>query len=178
LGATTVNTNLLIGLEEKKMNQRKLTEETRGNIFENPQIATDKFGMPETLALTQFLKLILMVQVIVMFVLVAAASEKGRSGDAAVLFVINGGLTLVKAAFIFGVIRALNKGSKIACYIVLAGAVVGIVYVLATFEPDRSMRYLGLKEFQYVLNVVNLALASAGAFLAVRTLRNLKALGL
>lgn len=145
-------------------------------MFENHQIATDKLGMPETLALTQFLKLVLLLQVIVMFVLVAAASEKGRSGDAGVLFVINGGLTLVKAAFIFGVIRALKKGSKIACYIVLASAAVGIVYILATFEPDRSMRYLGLKEFQYVVNVVNLVVASAGAFLAARTLRNLKAL--
>ena len=145
-------------------------------MFENHQIATDKLGMPETLALTQFLKLVLLLQVIVMFVLVAAASEKGRSGDAGVLFVINGGLTLVKAAFIFGVIRALKKGSRIACYIVLVSAAVGIVYILATFEPDRSIRYLGLKEFQYVVNVVNLVVASAGAFLAVRTLRNLKAL--
>jgi len=145
-------------------------------MFENHQIATDKLGMPETLALTQFLKLVLLLQVIVMFVLVAAASEKGRSGDAGALFVFNGGLTLVKAAFIFGVIRALKKGSRIACYIVLVSAAVGIVYILATFEPDRSMRYLGLKEFQYVVNVVNLVVASAGAFLAVRTLRNLKAL--
>lgn len=145
-------------------------------MFENHQIAADKFGMPETLALTQFLKLVLLLQVIVMFVLVAAASGKGRSGDAGALFVINSGLTLVKAAFIFGVIRALKKGSKIACYIVIASAAVGIVYILATFEPDRSMRYLGLKEFQYVVNVVNLVVASAGAFLAVRTLRNLKAL--
>ena len=145
-------------------------------MFETPKAASDKFGMPETLALTQFLKLVLLVQVIVMFVVVAAVSEKGRSGEAAAMFVINGALTLVKAAFIFGVIRALNKGSKIACYIVLASAVVGIVYVLATFEPERSMRYLGLKEFQYVLNVVNLGLASAGAFLAARTLKNLKAL--
>ena len=145
-------------------------------MFESPQAASDKFGMPETLALTQFLKLVLLVQVIVMFVVVAAASEKGRSGDAAAMFVINGALTLLKAACIFGVIRALNKGSKIACYVVLASAAVGIVYVLATFEPDRSMGYLGLKELQYVLNVVNLGLALAGAFLAVRTLRNLKAL--
>ncbi len=51
-----------------------------------------------------------------------------------------------------------------------------MVYVLATLEPDRSMRYLGLKGFQYALNVVNLILASVGVFLAVRTLRNLKAL--
>ncbi len=145
-------------------------------MFESPQAASDKFGIPETLALTQFLKLALLVQVIVLLVLVAAASEKGQSGDAAAMFVINGALTLVKAAFIFGVIRALNKGSKIACYVVLASAAVGIIWVLATFEPDRSMRYLGLKEFQYVLNAVNLVLASAGAFLAVRTLRNLKAL--
>lgn len=145
-------------------------------MFESPQAATDKFGMPETLALTQFLKLVLLVQVVVMFVVVAAASEKGRSGDAGVLFVINGVLTLVKAAFIFGVIRFLNKGSKIACYVVLASAAVAFVYVLATFEPDRAMRYLGLEGFQYVLNVVNLVIASVGAFLAVRTLRNLKAL--
>jgi len=145
-------------------------------MFENHRIVTDRLGMPETLALTQFLKLVLLLQVIVMFVLVAAASEKGRSGDAGALFVINSGLTVVKAAFIFGVIRALKKGSKIACYIVIASAAVGIVYILATFEPDRSMRYLGLKEFQYVVNVVNLVVASAGAFLAVRTLRNLKAL--
>ena len=145
-------------------------------MFESPQGASDKFGMPETLALTQFLKLVLLVQVIVLLVLVAAASEKGHSGDAAAMFVINGALTLVKAAFIFGVIRALNRGSKIACYVVLASAAAGIIYVLATFEPDRSMRYLGLEEFQYVLNAVNLVLASAGAFLAVRTLRNLKAL--
>jgi hypothetical protein len=145
-------------------------------MFESPQAANDKFGMPETLALTQFLKLVLLVQVIVLLVLVAAASEKGHSGDAAAMFVINGALTLVKAVFIFGVIRALNKGSKIACYVVVASAAVGIIYVLATFEPDRSMRYLGLKEFQYVLNAVNLVLAATGAFLAVRTLRNLKAL--
>src|SRR5712692_565130 len=145
-------------------------------MFENPQTAANKFGMPETLALTQFLKLVLLVQVIVMLVVVAAASENGKSGDAAAMFVINGALTLLKAAFIFGVIRALRKGSKIACYVVLAGAVVGLVYVLATFEPDRSMRYLGLKEFQYVVNVVNLVISTAGAFLAVRTLRSLKAL--
>ncbi len=145
-------------------------------MFESPQAASDKFGMPETLALTQFLKLVLLVQVIVTFVLVAAASEKSQSGGAAAMFVINGALTLVKAAFIFGVIRALNKGSKIACYVVLASAALGIIYVVATFEPDRAMRYLGLKDFQYVLNAVNLVLASAGAFLAVRTLRNLKAL--
>jgi len=37
-------------------------------MFENLQAATDKFGVPETLALTQFLKLVLLVQVIVMFV--------------------------------------------------------------------------------------------------------------
>ncbi len=77
-------------------------------MFENPQAATAKFGVPETLALTQFLKLVLLVQVIVMFVVVAAASEKGSSGNAGVVFVFNGALTLVKAAFIFGVIRALK----------------------------------------------------------------------
>lgn len=145
-------------------------------MFESSQTARDKFGVPETLALTQFLKLVLLVQVIVLLIVVVAAGEKGNSADAGAVFVINGALTLVKAAFIFGVIRALNKGSKVACYVVLAGTVIGIVYVLATFEPDRSMRYLGLKEFQYVLNVVNLVIASVGAFLAVRTLRNLKAL--
>src|SRR5437870_7667744 len=116
-----------------------------GNMFGSPQAASDKFGMPETLALTQFLKLVLLVQVIVMFVVVAAASEKGSGGNAGVVFVFNGALTLVKAAFIFGVIRALKKGSKIACYVVLVAGAIGVVYVLATLEPDRSMRYLGLK---------------------------------
>lgn len=145
-------------------------------MFDGRQTAGVRLGIPETLGLTQFLKLILLVQVIVLLVVVAAAGEKGNSGGAAAVFVINGALTFVKAAFIFGIIRALNKGSKVACYVVLAGAVIGVVYVLATFEPDRSMRYLGLKEFQYVLNVVNLVMSSTGAFLAVRTLRNLKAL--
>ncbi len=145
-------------------------------MFENSQTARDKSGIPETLGLTQFLKLVLIIQVIVLLVVVAAAGEKGNSGDAAAVFVINGALTFVKAAFIFGIIRALNRGSKVACYVVLAGAVIGVVYVLATFEPDRSMRYLGLKEFQYLVNVVNLIISSTGAFLAMRTLRTLKAL--
>lgn len=145
-------------------------------IFENSQATADKVGVPETLPLIQFLKAVLVLQVIVVFVLVAAASGKGSSGNAGVVFVLNGALTLVKAALIFGVIRALKKGSKIACYIVLVATALGIVYVLANFEPDRSMRYLGLAEFQYVLNVVNLAGASLGVYLSVRTLRNLKAL--
>jgi hypothetical protein len=146
------------------------------SMFETTDAATEKFGMPETLPLTQFLKAVLLLQVIVVLVLVAAASAKGSRGNAGVVFVLNGALTLVKAALIFGVIRALKKGSKIACYIVLVAAALGIVYVLANFEPDRSMRYLGLAEFQYVLNVVNLAGASLGIYLSVRTLRNLKAL--
>lgn len=31
------------------------------------------------------------------------------------------------------------------------------------------MRYLGLREFQYVMNVVNLVISPAGVFLAMRT---------
>ena len=145
-------------------------------MFDTSKTAVENTGMPETLALTQFLKLLLVVQVIFVLVLVAAVGGKGSGSDAAAHFVINGGLTLIKAAFIFAVIRALNRGSKIACYLVLAGAVIGLAYVIANFEPDRAMRYLGLKEFQYVANVVNLILSSAGGFLAVRTLRSLKAL--
>jgi hypothetical protein len=107
---------------------------------------------------------------------VIAVGEKGDAADAAAAFVINGGLTMVKAAVILGVVRALNKGSKVACYVVMVTAVAGAVFVVATFEPDRSIRALGLKEFQYVLNVVNLVLACVGAFLAFRTLMRLRAL--
>lgn len=39
----------------------------------------------------------------------------GKSGDAAIMFVINGAPTRLEAAVIYGVIRVLNKGTKIAC---------------------------------------------------------------
>jgi len=138
-------------------------------MFESVQPANESLGIPETLGLIQFLKAVLVAQVII--VLIATMSVRAR--DAAVLFVVNAGLTLVKAALIFALIRALKRGSRAACWIVLAAAVTGFAYILATFRPDDTTRYLKMESFQYVVNVFNLIMAALGAFLTVRTLRSL-----
>ena len=117
----------------------------------------------------------LVLQILYVLVVFFVASDHSRF-EPGVFIVVNGGLTIVKVAVVLGLIRALKQNKMIACYVILAMGVAGIVYVALTFEPDRLIRYLGLESFQLVVNIVNLVLASLAILFAILAIREIKAL--
>jgi hypothetical protein len=117
----------------------------------------------------------LVLQILYVLIVAIVASDHSRI-DMGVFILVNGGLTIVKIAVVMALIRALKRNNIVVCYVILAMGVAGIVFVALTFEPDRVIRYLDLETIQYVINVLNLALASLGIILAILAAREIKSL--